>query len=867
LLDASSVRYPAVDSETASTRNLQPSSSFGSIYLMNMMTLGERCDACGSTTSLPATLHAVPRIEIECLDMAPFSESFSGLFENEDDDDYDNESDDHEMIGHENDYRTDKTDLSYNVEQISWDDEDIAEVMILSPKPQRYSTLPTISEEHDGSSIVSSEAHFSQSPPEDSAVTLADFDIIPTSGHPMLCKKRTTNKVYVIKALDPGPHTEKLVMESIRALRAPFIERVYWTFPGVADGEEGRVYLVLESHWGGDLATLVNSKSLAPADVLLYVCEVVEGVSSLHAVNIIHRDLTPSNIFVDHTGHIVLSNFSNAAMISAGAECGIPLSAAVEYQAPEILLGWAHDFAVDCWSFGLLLHFLLAGTNPLPGDNGLDGQGRARSQILLGNVVLSDIPQPEAQDLIRKCLERNPVLRLSIGRIREHDYFSTVDWQEVRQKTMSPPTRSRIPSPKLRPTSRDFPLPPAPHLSLASLDPSLDISFTFHTASKAVPSQPRIERVPVVNDTTRPPLRSSYSMEELRSRHRRRYSLPSKSTSTPLLPERLIAPYAGTSSSLLADFSTADSRRFASCLSVHIQTPECLPSIFRSTLLDDRLVEEEERTPSALSTSSPTVCELTPRERMAQFWERLDADPESASSVASLELRDALRLALPCPPLPTSRSRRPVPTRASTADPVERFSIFSATQATSSKLRKLRRPLSTPLLAKRSEPVLNLPPGVVQIGKGIGFTYKMPVASHSKASICTTPAHSVATRLLRGGLGLGKGLMRRDKAQSKVAPSGVAARRAHGPPGRIQPSPRLASTVTLGLGLHSPVSEGPLTPDSLAFPPLPEIANDSDPFAKDLDPRDGPATLRLVHVAPSEYDKTLDNFIFSGWNT
>jgi hypothetical protein len=34
----------------------------------------------------------------------------------------------------------------------------------------------------------------------------------------------------------------------------------------------------------------------------------------------------------------------------------------MEYQAPEHLLGWAHDFAVDCWSFGALLHFLLAGT-------------------------------------------------------------------------------------------------------------------------------------------------------------------------------------------------------------------------------------------------------------------------------------------------------------------------------------------------------------------------------------------------------------------------------------------------------------------------------------------------------------------------
>ncbi|KAJ7935257.1 kinase-like domain-containing protein [Mycena leptocephala] len=239
----------------------------------------------------------------------------------------------------------------------------------------------------------------------------------------MLCRKRSTNKVYVIKALGPRPHTEKLVMEAIRALRAPFLERVYWSFPGVADGEEERIYLVLESHSGGNLAALVNSEPLAPMNVLFYAGEVVDAISSLHAANIIHRDLTPSNIFVDRTGHIVLSNFCNATVISDNTECGMPPSAAVEYQAPEILLGWAHDFVVDCWSFGVLLHFLLAGANPVVGD---DDQGTVRSQILNGNPILSHIAPPEAKDLIRKCLERNPILRLTIGRIREHNYFSTV---------------------------------------------------------------------------------------------------------------------------------------------------------------------------------------------------------------------------------------------------------------------------------------------------------------------------------------------------------------------------------------------------------------------------------------------------------
>ncbi|KAF8150480.1 hypothetical protein K438DRAFT_1865475 [Mycena galopus ATCC 62051] len=374
-------------------------------------------------------------------------------------------------------------------------------------------------------------------------------------------------------------------------------------------------------------------------------------------------------------------------------------------------------------------------------------------------------------------------------------------------------------------------------------------------------------------------------MEDLRGRRQalRRLSLPSKShASTPLLllPERRSVPQESrTSLPGAVDVAAPDSlHSFPSRLSLQIQTPDLLPPIFRSTLLDERVIEEEEPPQPSSAITSPTICEMSPRERMAQFWERLDAESQdSNSSVPSLELRDALRLALPCPPLPGPREHR-LRKRVSISavhEPDQRFSILSATHTTTHKLRKLRRPLSTPgLVARRPDPILNLPPGVEQIGRGIGFTYRMPIGNHSKASICSNP-RSVASKLFRSGLGL-KNVLRRAKSQPKFpsasSASGGAGRR-RGPPVHILTSPRRTSTVAPDL--HSPVSDGPLTPDSLTFPPLPEIAM-SDPFAKDEteDVRGGGSTLRLVHVPPSDYRlpfsptaQPLDNFVFSSWNT
>ncbi|KAJ7647785.1 kinase-like domain-containing protein [Roridomyces roridus] len=425
--------------------------------------LGERlCEACGSTTTLSVLSPTLPpRIEMESFDMIPFSvsrqfsllkkqrltpsqESFSGLIE--EDDDLDDDCDDlgsvHMMLN----------DMSYNVQRYSpeWDDEDIAEVMVLSPKP-RNSKLPTISEELDASSPRSNRADCGESvPPLDSPflgsdethccetlakepppVTLSDFDVVvPPSGLPVFCKKRSSGKLYIVKALEGWNTGDELaVVEAIQNLRAPFLEDFLWKFPGVAEGEEGRMYIVSASH-SGNLLDLMKTGPIAPMDVLFYICEIVDGLASLHNAKIIHRDLAPSNIFLDHAGHIVLSNFSNA--VANGWSDVMPPSAAIEYQAPEILLGWAHDMAVDCWSLGILFHVLLAGTNPIVAS--VDANLTVRSQILEGQVVMSEMLPREAKDLITKCLERNPKLRATIEQVRDHEHFATVDWYGVRQK-------------------------------------------------------------------------------------------------------------------------------------------------------------------------------------------------------------------------------------------------------------------------------------------------------------------------------------------------------------------------------------------------------------------------------------------------
>nr|GAT56172.1 AGC/AKT protein kinase [Mycena chlorophos] len=838
----------------------------------DVLSLVQRCGACGSTVNLLETSPNAPNLDDLSLDTTPFSESFSGLIDALDEDENHDQYDAKEQRLHEPQYE----EISYNVEQYSdvneldpdWDDDDVAEVMILSPKP-RQSFLPTIREEQDALSIASKEAHCYDSVPEISLqVTLADFELLHTTEYPMRCRKRSSTQVYAIKTLGPALHFEKHVMEAVRDLQAPFLEQLQWCLPGAGEGEEEMIHLVLDCNHRESLSSLLKAGPITATEAYFYACELVDALSSLHSADIVHRDLTPFNIFIDNNGHILLSNFSNATILRDGRQSSLPMSSAIEYQAPEILLGWTHDAAVDCWSFGLVLHFLLTGDNPV--IRGRDIRV-LHNEVLCAEICLAGTVGGLARDLIQKCLENNPAIRYR--RLKDHFYFNAVDWNGVHAGELAPPNYSSTPSPK-RPLSQDFPLPPTSRLS-HYLDTSLDCSFTVHTASKAIPTIPRLERL----DGPAKPLirvRSSCSMEELRARNQaRRLSLnipPSNSLRVPHhRPSRSIHDAGALSRS--HSFNPEPATTYSTRLSLQIQTPDLLPAIFRPTTLENRVSEEEESAIQSPTISSPTVCEPSPHQRMARFWEEIDAEGRTeqrrnAPVGPTMELRDAVRLALPCPPLPKSTGR--VKKRRSLGplglQSEKRDSILS-TSPQRNKLRKMRRPLSTPLLRKRSsEPIVNLPAGVEQIGQGIGFNYKIPIANGSKASICPT---TKAGRLMRSVGGILRKVKSTPKfpSSSPAPPSGVGGRRARGPPARIQTgSSRVASP------LHSPaLSDGPLTPESIAFPPMPEIVG--DPFAKD-DTESmiaiGEVNMGGVRLVPVEQkfssSPSMDSFLMAGRN-
>ena len=109
------------------------------------------------------------------------------------------------------------------------------------------------------------------------------------------------------------------------------------------------------------LSSAVVSGRLAGADVARLVFEVAEAMRFVHSRGVVHRDLKPSNVLIGSDGHVRVSDFGIATLMSAEEQSTTLGGGTQRFMAPELLNEEAYDAKADVYSFGVLLFFVLSG--------------------------------------------------------------------------------------------------------------------------------------------------------------------------------------------------------------------------------------------------------------------------------------------------------------------------------------------------------------------------------------------------------------------------------------------------------------------------------------------------------------------------
>ncbi|MDX2021673.1 MAG: protein kinase [Deltaproteobacteria bacterium] len=204
--------------------------------------------------------------------------------------------------------------------------------------------------------------------------------------------------------------------------------------PGIVNildfGEEDGAYvMVLEFVRGYDLGLwhrfLRETGGLITGDVALQVMiRVLEALhyahtfvrSDGHALEVVHRDVSPGNVLLDTEGHVKLLDFGIARFSDDAGEYRTregEFKGKAAYTSPEIFRGGQASAQSDVFAAGVVLYKILAGFNPFEGENSMQTVKRiAEFEPAPISHIRSDLRR-ELDAVIARALAKDPQNRFA----------------------------------------------------------------------------------------------------------------------------------------------------------------------------------------------------------------------------------------------------------------------------------------------------------------------------------------------------------------------------------------------------------------------------------------------------------------------
>ena len=183
---------------------------------------------------------------------------------------------------------------------------------------------------------------------------------------------------------------------------------------------ERTFYYVMELLSGRDLDSLVREFGPVPAERALFVLsQVCHSLADAHARGLVHRDITPANIYACRMGleydFVKVLDFGLVKFNDQGSlertlmTGGHTTTGTPAFMAPEIILDGEVDQRADVYALGCVAYYLLTGQLVFDGDTPMKMFVQHLETPPIPPSQRTELPIPrELDDIVLACLEKDP---------------------------------------------------------------------------------------------------------------------------------------------------------------------------------------------------------------------------------------------------------------------------------------------------------------------------------------------------------------------------------------------------------------------------------------------------------------------------
>lgn len=197
-------------------------------------------------------------------------------------------------------------------------------------------------------------------------------------------------------------------------LNHPTIVQVFDT--GEADTPDGPLpFIVMEYVDGETLRDILRSDGPIPQrQAMTWMADVAAAMDFSHRAGIVHRDMKPANVMIDHQGAVKVMDFGIARAMDDTSATMTQTSAVMgtaQYLSPEQARGIKVDPRSDIYSMGCVLFELITGEPPFTGDSPIAvAHQHVHEDPRRPSQVNPDV-SPELDSVVMKAMSKNPANR------------------------------------------------------------------------------------------------------------------------------------------------------------------------------------------------------------------------------------------------------------------------------------------------------------------------------------------------------------------------------------------------------------------------------------------------------------------------